>query len=176
MTFPLDRIDPFDGDNIRVVIEVAAGSRNKLKFNARLAAFELHHVLPEGTAFPRDFGFIPSTVGADGDPLDALVFADESCPPGTLVSCRLIGVIEATQTNPGREPARNDRLLAVAAHSHRYGGWKDIADVPAAVLDQIEAFFESYNAQRGVRFQPLGRRSGAHAAKLLERGHAARSK
>lgn len=167
----LDQLDTFDDEgNVRVVVEASACTRSKFKFDPKLAVFELHHVIPPGTAFPLDFGFLPRTLGDDGDPLDALVFADEPSPVGTVLPARLVGVIEAKQTQEGRKPARNDRFLAVAKASHAYDAWKDMADVPAKVLEAIEAFFITYNKQRGVAFEPVGRHDAAAAAKLLRQG------
>jgi inorganic pyrophosphatase len=164
----LDRIEPVTADStVRVVIEVPAGSRNKLKYDPELGAFELHHVLPAGASFPCNFGFIPSTRGEDGDPLDVAVFADEPLLPGTVVSCRLVGVIEAQQAPHGQRPTRNDRLLAVAAHSHLHRNWQALADLPAPLLDQLERFFSFYNEQRGQQFTPLGRHDGTRAHQLL---------
>ena len=53
--------------------------------------------LPMGTVFPFDFGFIPKTLGQDGDPLDVLVIMDEPVYPGCLIRTRLLGVLEARQ-------------------------------------------------------------------------------
>lgn len=167
----LDQIDTFDDDGaVRVVVEAPAGTRSKVKHDPRLGVFELHHVIPPGTAFPLDFGFLPGTIGDDGDPLDALVFADEPAPVGAVVPARLIGVIEAKQTRPGKKPARNDRFLAVAKASHAYGTWKDLKDVPAETVEAIEAFFVTYNALRDVVFQPVARHGAAAAARLVGQG------
>lgn len=172
----LDKLEPLDGDDaVRAVIEVATGSRHKLKYQASLGAFELHHALPLGTAFPCNFGFVPSTRGEDGDPLDILVFADEPLLPGTVAACRLVGVIEAQQAAPSQPPCRNDRLLAVAVHSHLHGGWRDLADLPPGLLEELERFFVFYNHQRGQRFTPLGRRDRARAHELLAQGLASRN-
>ena len=159
-----------DDAALRVVVEANAGSRNKLKYLPECAAFELHHVLPLGTSFPYDFGFLPSTLGEDGDPLDAVVFADEPVPPGTIVACRLIGVIEGQQGKPGEAKKRNDRFLAVARTSHLYRGWHNVGDVPAKALDELEAFFVSYTAQRGIEFEVLGRAGAARATQLMTQG------
>lgn len=171
---PLERLDPFDDEGrLRVVIEATAGTRSKLKYEPRLGAFELHHAIPAGTAFPLDFGFIPGTLGEDGDPLDGLVFADEAIPAGILVPARLLGVIEATQAREGKAPTRNDRFLAVASASLERAHWQVLADVPDSTLEAIESFFVSYNAQRGVHFRPLGRRDAAHARQLIVTGASA---
>src|SRR2546430_16564376 len=101
----LDAWDPQSG-TLNVLIETSKGSRNKLKYNPEQGLFELSKVLPRGLVFPFDFGFIPATVGDDGDPLDVLVLLDEPVPAGCKIAARLIGVIEAGQSEAG-EPVRN---------------------------------------------------------------------
>src|SRR5438552_408391 len=70
------RLKPFDHNDkqmLRVVIETPKGSRNKFAFDPDEHLFELNKVLPSGLTFPYDFGFVLSTEGADGDPVDVLV-------------------------------------------------------------------------------------------------------
>ena len=107
---------PFEDDCVMVVIETPKGSPNKLAFEPRYGTFVLKGVLPAGAVFPFDFGFVPSTRAEDGDPLDVLVLMDAPVFPGCIVPSRLVGVIEAEQTEDGKTE-RNDRLLAVAANS-----------------------------------------------------------
>jgi inorganic pyrophosphatase len=160
---PLERLPSCDADgNYRAVIEASAGSRNKYKFDPSTQALILHHVLPIGTSFPYSFGFIPSTLGEDGDPLDVLVLMDEPALPQTIVPCRLVGIIEAEQTQDGKS-FRNDRLLAVASESHRYRHCNALADLAPEVLTEVELFFSFYNQQRGRQFRVLARR-GRRAA------------
>jgi len=169
----LDKLPLKDAEGaVRVVVEASAGSRNKLKYEPALGTLELHHVLPLGTSFPYDFGFMPSTQGDDGDPLDAVVFADEPVPPGSCVPCRLVGVIEAQQQKAGEAAQRNDRFLAVARQSHVYRDWQDIGDLPPRVVEELERFFTFYNEQRGVDFRVLARGDAARAARLLDQGKA----
>ncbi|MDQ6860764.1 MAG: inorganic diphosphatase [Verrucomicrobiota bacterium] len=89
--------------------------------------FELSGVLPAGAVFPYDFGFIPQTRGGDGDPLDVLILMDEPAFTGCLVETRLLGVIEADQTENG-ETTRTDRLIAVAANSRTNEHLKTLGD------------------------------------------------
>ena len=73
---------PLVASSIEVVIEAPKGSRNKFKYDPLTHRFKLSKVLPEGMVFPHDFGFVPSTKGADGDPIDILVLGDEPTFPG----------------------------------------------------------------------------------------------
>src|SRR3954467_11576289 len=93
----LDLIPFADGGEINVIIETPRGSGSKFKYEPSLGMVVLHSSLPKGMEFPYDYGFIPSTLGGDGDPLDALVLLDTPVFPGCLVKARLIGIIEAKQ-------------------------------------------------------------------------------
>src|SRR5215218_1947990 len=97
---PVANLSPFDADNgqWRVVIETPKGSHNKYTFDEELGLFVLGGVLPEGMSFPYDFGFLPGTLGGDGDPLDVLLLMDHPAFCGCVVPSRLVGVIEADQT------------------------------------------------------------------------------
>jgi len=152
------------------VIEASRGSRHKFKYRAAHRAFELSGVLPLGLSFPYDFGFVPSTLGDDGDPLDVLVLADEALPVGVVVPARIVGVIEAEQQDEGEAAERNDRLIAVADKARRYLDCNDLGDVAPNVLDEIEAFFAVFNAHKGGRFTPLARRGTDAAKQLLREG------
>src|SRR5438876_10334707 len=100
----------------------------------------------EGMMFPYDFGFIPSTLGEDGDPLDILVLMDAPAHVGCLIEVRVIGVIKAEQIDRGKTKS-NDRLLGVAVHSYDHEDLETINDVSKTLLDQLEEFFISYNKQ-----------------------------
>jgi inorganic pyrophosphatase len=152
-----------------VIIDTPKGCRNKFTWDAKRKAYMLKTVLPAGATFPFDFGSIAGTIADDGDPLDVLVLMDEPAFVGCLVECRLIGVIEAKQTEDG-ETERNDRLIAVAAESHTHGGIKKLSDVDSTLVKEIEHFFVSYNAARGKKFKPIGRH-GPKSAKLLVKSH-----
>src|SRR5436305_1907558 len=99
--------DP-DQEEWRVIIETTKGNRNKYKYDDEFSCFSLAKVLPEGLMFPFDFGFLPGTIGEDGDPLDVLLLMDEPTFAGCLVVCRLIGVMEAQQTERDGTSERND--------------------------------------------------------------------
>jgi inorganic pyrophosphatase len=167
-----EKLNPLDKDNpdvVLAVIETPMGSRNKFKFDPKLGNFILSGVLPQGMMFPHAFGFIPSTRAEDGDPEDIMVIMDEPTFAGCIVHSRLIGVIEAEQKEEGGKKERNDRLIAVAAHSHEHSEVKSITDLNDKNLSEIEQFFVNYNKERGKEFKVLGRKGPKAAWKLFER-------
>jgi len=166
----LRKLKPFDREsgNLNVVIDTPKGSRNKYAFDFKINAYKLKTVLPHGTVFPFDFGSIPGTVAQDGDPLDVLVLMDEPVFIGCLVQARLLGVIEAEQTE-GRKTERNDRLIAVAAESHTHGALRVLQELDSKLLCEIEHFFASYNDARGKKFKPIARKGPAVAKGLIKK-------
>jgi inorganic pyrophosphatase len=167
MAGDLQGLEPFEDGLLNVVIETPAGSRNKYSYDAQKRAFLLKKVLPVGHTFPFDFGFIPSTKGEDGDPLDVLLLQDSPTFAGCLVTARLVGVIEAKQTERGGKTERNDRLIAVSDRCDLYEKVKEIGDLPAKILEQIEHFFVSYNEMEGKRFKVIGRKGARGAMRLV---------
>jgi len=158
-----------EDDNVLAVIEASADSRCKFKFEPKYGVFLLHSLLPTGTAFPHAFGFVPATLGEDGDPLDIVVLADEPPPVATIVPCRIIAILEAEQTEQGKT-IRNDRLLGVAAKSERYAQCVKRKDIDATVLDRIADFFRFYHREQGKQFEPRGWKSSRKAHEALEAG------
>jgi inorganic pyrophosphatase len=165
---PYTHLPAFDAEtgSLNVIIETPKGSRNKYKYEPQLGIFTLSKVLPAGSTFPYDFGYIPSTKGEDGDPLDVLVLMDEEAFPGCLIAARLIGVIKAEQTADG-STVRNDRLIAVAASSHDQSNIQSLDEINPRLLDEIEHFFVSYREMEGGQFQPQGRVGPRHAHRLV---------
>ena len=159
---------------IYAVIETPKGSRNKFAWSPEVGAFQLKKVLPSGMEFPYDFGFVPSTRAADGDPLDLLIFMDEPAFAGCILEARLIGVIEAEQTEEGKTE-RNDRLIAVASKSHENSNMKSLADLNPTLLKDLQEFFKNYHANDKIRFKVIGH-GGPAAALALVKKAAARKK
>jgi inorganic pyrophosphatase len=162
-----------DTKDLTVVIETPKGSRNKFDYDEELGVFKLANVLPEGANFPNEFGFIPSTHGEDGDPLDVMVLLDQPTSVGCVLTARLIGVIEADQTEEDGTSCRNDRLVAVATHAHVHGEIKSLKELDKKIVDEIEHFFIDYNEMRGKKFKPKGRFGPKRALKLVSLGRKA---
>jgi inorganic pyrophosphatase len=164
----LKKLPPFDRNsgNLNVIIDTPKGCRSKFAYDMKRQAYVLKSVLPQGAVFPFDFGSIPGTKAEDGDPVDALVLMDEPAFCGCLIESRLVGVIEAEQSEDGKTE-RNDRLIAVAAKSQTHAEVQSLADLSPALLKEIEHFFISYNQERGKEFRPVGRHGPKKAKRLI---------
>jgi inorganic pyrophosphatase len=161
--------DAGDRRLLRVVIETPKGSRNKFAYDAKERIFELKKVLPAGMAFPYDFGFVPSTLADDGDPVDVLVLMDEPAFPGCALSCRLIGVIEGEQGN-AKKKERNDRLVAIEKDAHSWSDVKHINQLGHEFQQELEEFFVNYHRLSGRQFRVLAVKGPNRARKLIEAG------
>jgi inorganic pyrophosphatase len=169
MTIPITQlpaIDPQSG-HVNLVVDTSKGSRNKYKFDENTGQWRLSKVLPQGMSFPYDFGFIPSTKGEDGDPLDVLILMDEPAFPGCVVPGQIIGVLEAEQVEDGKT-IRNDRLIAVIETRYNPAEYHSLDEVNEQRLAEIEHFFMAYNEMEGRRFKPLARRSRKQGQRLLK--------
>lgn len=168
---PLSELPSWDSSSglLHVVVDTPKGSAIKFKFDLKKGCYTISHVLPPGAVFPFDFGSIPSTSAADGDPLDVLILMEESSFAGCLVPVRLIGVLEANQTQEGKTN-RNDRLIGIATESRAYRDLHALEEVPKHLLKEIEHFFVSYNEERGRVFKVLGRFGPVRAARLVRAG------
>ncbi|MBV9083867.1 MAG: inorganic diphosphatase [Acidobacteriaceae bacterium] len=155
----------------KIIIETPKGRRNKFDYDPEYRLFKLGGLLAEGLAFPYDFGFIPSTLADDGDPLDVMVMMDEPAHVGCLLDVRIIGVIEADQIENGKRIV-NNRLIAVALHSYNHTHLCSIKEVSQAILDQVEEFFISYNKSRGKKFKVKGRQGPKRASEIIDGGRA----
>lgn len=159
-----------DSGSLNVIIETPKGSCNKFSYNPGQELFELAKVLPKGMSFPYDFGFVPSTEGDDGDPLDVLVLMDEPAFPGCKVRCRLIGVIAAEQTDKQGKAVRNDRLVAVAEESRNDKETQSLKQLPGALVDEIAHFFAAYHDMDGKEIKTLGFHGPKKAEQLVRAG------
>jgi len=152
---------------ITAMVECPKGHHQKFDFDLREQRFRLSKVLPAGLVFPFDFGMIPGTKGEDGDPLDIIVIAESATFPGCLIECRLIGALQAEQTERDGQTMRNDRFLGVPTVSQQFPDIHTITDLPDNIIDQLEHFFRNYNQQAGKAFRVIARLNAEEAAALL---------
>ena len=124
--------------SIEVTIEIPKGSRNKYELDHETGKIYLDRYLFTPMAYPLDYGFIDSTLGEDGDPLDALVILPEPALPGVIVPARVLGVFKMAD-----EAGGDDKLLCVI-DDPRWAHLQDIEDVSQFQRDEIEHFFVHY--------------------------------
>jgi inorganic pyrophosphatase len=165
----LESRDSQDPTTIQVIIETPKGSRNKYAFDPEQRIFQLKKVLPAGMTFPYDFGFVPSTVAEDGDPVDVLVLMDEPAFPGCLLRCRAIGIIEGEQGKK-KECERNDRVVGVEEDNHSYAHVKHVKDLGKTFVKELEKFFVNYHDLSGKEYRILDVRGPAEAQRRIKQG------
>ena len=151
---------------VTVIIETPKGSRNKYAFDPEERIFGLKKVLPAGIAFPYDFGFVPSTIGGDGDPLDVLVLMDEPAFAGCKLTARVIGIIEGEQGEK-KEWERNDRVVAIEVDNHSFSEIRHIKDLGKQFQQEIEEFFVTYHRLDRKQFRVLNVKGPGAALKAI---------
>ena len=124
---------------VDVFVETPKGSRKKYEYDHENHVMRLDRRLASATLFPTDYGYLPDTAGNDGEPLDALVLADEPTDPGTLVAVRPVGVFWI-KTDDGPEA----KVIAVPHDDPVWYEIQDIDHVPSHLKAEIENFFEVY--------------------------------
>ena len=142
---------------ITAMVECPKGFNQKFDYEPKEKRFRLSKVLPAGLVFPFDFGMIPGTKGEDGDPLDMIVISESGTFPSCLIDCRLVGALQAEQTERDGKTMRNDRLIGVPGVSQLFSAVNTLEELPEAILNQLEAFFKNYNEQPA---RPLKLRRG----------------
>tara|TARA_B110000014_G_scaffold253582_1_gene233158 strand:- start:1093 stop:1611 length:519 start_codon:yes stop_codon:yes gene_type:complete len=126
-------------DEFNVIIEVPQGSNNKYEYNVEYDIFQLDRVLYSSVHYPGCYGFIPQTLGGDGDPLDAVVLTGEPVITGTVLSARPVGYLKMTD-----DKGQDEKILAVPVNDPRFNERHKLADMRKHVLLEIEHFFRIY--------------------------------
>jgi inorganic pyrophosphatase len=166
----IEKIRAFDekSHDLNVIIETPKGSRFKYVYTPKTGLFRVKRALPPGMVFPFNFGFIPSTRGADGDPLDIIIIHDEPMFAGCQIKARLLGVVKAEQTENGKT-MRNDRLVGALTDEETPEKYL-FADFGKRNLVQMEFFFATYNRISGKDFKVLGWGDARLARQLIQNG------
>jgi inorganic pyrophosphatase len=141
-------------DLVNAIIEIPALSRVKTELDKSTGLLRVDRILHSSVVYPANYGFIPETLGEDGDPLDILVLCQLSCPPLVLIHVRPIGLMPMFS---GNDP--DDKIIAVAVTDPEYGVYNDIAELPPFKLLMINQFFNDYRALERKKVKtsrPLG--------------------
>jgi len=148
LTLPVGSKPP---DLVNAVVEIPLDGISKYEYDKELHVFRLDRNLWSPVHYPGDYGFIPSTLGDDGDPLDVLVLVDTPSFPGCLQEVRPIGVLEMVDQGQGDE-----KILAVGEGNPRYKDVKEYSDIYPHILREITHFFSIYKDLEGKRVEVRG--------------------
>jgi inorganic pyrophosphatase len=153
----------------KAIIETPKGRRTKFKYENDSGLFSLSKVLPQGFSFPFDFGFIPSTIGEDGDPLDIVVLMDEPTHVGCLLQVHLLGVIKVEQKSEDKK-ITDPRLVGVAVQSFDFADIHELTDLRQNLTEQFTDFLALYNKNSATQDKVTGTGNAEEAMDLLEEG------
>ena len=151
---------------INAVIEIPKDSVNKYEYDKQLHVFRLDRTLFSPVHFPGDYGFVPCTLGQDGDPLDVLVLVEAPSFPGCLIEVRPIGVLQMVD-----QGKKDEKILAVAASDPLYRDVSDYSQVFPHTTREIEHFFSIYKDLEGKKTEMAGWGDGDAARKIVMEGH-----
>lgn len=130
------RISPED---FVCVVEIPKGSKKKYELDKETGLIILDRILYTSTHYPANYGFIPRSLGDDGDPLDVLLLCSEPLEPLTLCRAYPIGVISMIDNG------RNDeKIIAIPFNDPNYNIYTNIDQLPKHIFDEMRHFFSVY--------------------------------
>jgi inorganic pyrophosphatase len=152
---------------INAVIEIPRGQTNKYEYDKQLHVFRLDRNLYSPVHYPGDYGFIPSTLSDDGDPLDVLVLVDAPSFTGCVMTVRPIGILEMVDQGRGDE-----KILAVGTNNPIYNDVHDYNELYPHVLREIEHFFTIYKELEAKTTRIVGWQDAARARTIVTESQA----
>ena len=160
---------PNPPDEINVIIEIPAGGAPvKYEIDKESGALFVDRFLHTPMFYPGNYGFIPHTLGDDGDPLDVIVVSPIPLLAGSVIPARPVGVLIMSDEKGGDE-----KILAVPATSvyPYHANVKNYTDLPPIIVEQIEHFFTHYkDLEKGKSVTVKGWGDAGEAAALIEAG------
>ena len=136
---------------LRCLVEIPKGSRNKYEWDEALGGIKLDRFLFSSVVFPADYGFIPETLGEDGDALDALVLVGEPTFPGCVIPVRAIALLRMAD-----DKGQDDKVVCVPYEDPNWSALEDVGDIPAQLRTEIEHFFSIYKQPEGKDVEMQG--------------------
>jgi inorganic pyrophosphatase len=134
------------------MVEIPMGSRNKYEYDPRLKGIRFDRFVSASVVYPTDYGFIPETLGLDGDELDALICVSEPTFPGCLVPARALGSFLMRDEN-----GKDDKIVCVPLHDPNWNVYEQLEDLPQQLRNEIFHFFRVYKDLDPDRHsEPLG--------------------
>ena len=155
LTLPIGDKAP---EAVNAVIEIPGEAINKYEYDKQLNVFRLDRNLYSPVHYPGDYGFIPSTLSDDGDPLDVLVLVDAPSFPGCVMTVRPIGLLEMLD-----QGVLDEKVLAVGKNNPRYNDVWNYSEIYPHMLKEITHFFSIYKDLEGKRVEVTGWHDAAYA-------------
>ncbi|MEM6902114.1 MAG: inorganic diphosphatase [Pseudomonadota bacterium] len=148
--------------DINVVIEVPVRSDPvKYEMDKESGAMVVDRILGTSMHYPVNYGFIPNTLGGDGDPIDVMVVSDITINSGSVIAVRPIGVMMMTD-----DGGVDEKILAVPASriNPAYDDYQNFEDLPQPLREQIEHFFSHYKDLENGKWAKVSGWEGPEAA------------
>ncbi len=137
------------GDNapqvVNGLIEIPQGSRTKYEIDKKTGLLKLDRIIYSSFHYPINYGFIPQTLGLDGDPLDILVMCSESIQPLCLVEATVIGNMQMIDTG-----VADDKIIAVASKDPGVNYIKTVDELPKHLIAILRNYFEQYKVLENI--------------------------
>jgi inorganic pyrophosphatase len=124
---------------VNALIEIPQGSRSKYEVDKATGLLRLDRVIYSSFHYPINYGFIPQTLGQDGDPLDILVICSQAVQPLCLVEASVIGNMQMIDNGTA-----DDKIIAVASKDPSVNHFSKVEDLPRHFLLELRNFFEQY--------------------------------
>ena len=149
-------------EEINAVIEIPRGETNKYEYDKQLNVFRLDRNLYSPVHYPGDYGFVPSTLSADGDPLDVLVLVDAPSFAGCVMTVRPIGVLKMID-----QGSEDEKILAVGLNNPVYHDVNDYTQLYPHLMKEIEHFFTVYKELEAKTTRIQGWQDAAKAREIV---------
>jgi len=147
---------------VNAVIEIPRGDTNKYEYDKQLQVFRLDRTLYSPVHYPGDYGFIPSTLSEDGDPLDVLVLVDAPSFSGCVMTVRPVGALRMID-----QETEDEKILAVGVNNPIYKNLNEYRELYPHLLLEIEHFFSVYKELEAKRTRVKGWESAAKAKEIV---------
>ena len=128
-----------NNNEMTVIVEINKGSHNKYEIDKESGLIKLDRVSHTSQNFPFDYGFVPQSLWADGDPLDVVLLTTYPLNPGILVKARPVAILNMIDSGDS-----DAKIIAVPVEDPRFDHVLDIQDINKHTLKEIEHFYQTY--------------------------------
>ena len=157
-------------EEVNGVVEIPKGGKVKYELDKDSGLLKVDRILYSSVMYPANYGFIPQTLGDDGDPLDILALMQEPVLPLAMLRLRPIGMMMMLD-----QGQNDEKIVCVHLDDPEYNSYTDISQLQPHRLAELRTFFEDYKAleNKEVRVQefqgPVAAKKAVKAAMELYR-------